>query len=415
MRTGKRKCLQVIFLVVTALLFLPPSYAEVSLHGFLEGNYSFNTASQNPSGSDLKLAEETLQLRLNTEGESYRLVLKTRAIYDHIAGKTRIRLREGYFDYAADDWEVTVGRQVITWGVGDLIFINDVFPKSYAAFFGGKPLEYMKKGIDGIRIGLYPASVSLEIVVIPFFTPDDNPSSDRFWLFDPMPSVTDREEKKPSTTIENTEIALRAYRDISGFDTSVYFYKGFFRQPSLLPEDTVSALVFYPEVSVYGISLQGRAAGGILSLEAGYYESRQDRNGTDPVIPNSRTKFLLGYQRQLRKDFTAGVQYYCERMHRYSAYERNVSAGLPVQKRLYQLVTLRLTRFFMHRNLRLSVFSFYSPSYGDYMLNPEVKYNFTDDIWAAAGGNLFGGGYSWSRFGQMDRDDNIYLQIRYEF
>jgi hypothetical protein len=66
--------------------------------------------------------------------------------------------------------------------------------------------------------------------------------------------------------------------------------------------------------------------------------------------------------------------------------------------------------------LELSFLAFYSPSYEDYTLNPEIKYNFTDSIWAAAGANIFGRGrYAYSQFGQLDKNDNIYIQARYEF
>ena len=68
----------------------------------------------------------------------------------------------------------------------------------------------------------------------------------------------------------------------------------------------------------------------------------------------------------------------------------------------------------MHQALRLSLFVFYSPSDEDYMLNPEVKYKFTDKVWAAVGGNVFDGN-SGGRFGQLDKNDNAYLQMRYEF
>jgi hypothetical protein len=55
------------------------------------------------------------------------------------------------------------------------------------------------------------------------------------------------------------------------------------------------------------------------------------------------------------------------------------------------------------------------PPAGDYLLNPEVKYNFSDHIWAAIGGMVFGNGEKWSQFGQFDKNDNVYLQVRYEF
>lgn len=49
------------------------------------------------------------------------------------------------------------------------------------------------------------------------------------------------------------------------------------------------------------------------------------------------------------------------------------------------------------------------------MLNPELKYNFSDHLWAAIGGNIFGGGEKWDQFGQLAKNDNVYAQIRYEF
>src|SRR4030067_939680 len=111
-------------------------------------------------------------------------------------------------------------------------------------------------------------------------------------IFDPMPSVTNRKEKEPSTKIDNTEIALRIYRDVAGFDGSIYFYRGFFRQPSMLPDSMTAPTkitLFYPELSVYVASLQGRMFDGVISLETGFYDSRQDRDGTDPMTPNSQT------------------------------------------------------------------------------------------------------------------------------
>lgn len=409
-----------IFLLIV-LLYLLPSYAiasDISLHGFLQGNYSFNTDSSNPDGGDFKWAEERLQLKLDASKEPFHLFIKTDTFYDHIDEKADLELREGYLDYTEKKWDLRVGRQVITWGLGDLLFINDVFPKDYEAFFSGRPMEYLKKGVDGAKIGIYPGFASFELVAIPFFEPNNFPDQKRFWMYDPMYMITNREEKEPSSNLKNTEVALRTYRDVAGFDTSLYFYRGFFRQPWMMPDNPMmptKLTLFYPELSVYGASLQGRALDGVLSLEAGYYDSRQDRKGTDPMTPNSQTRFLIGYQRQLWEDFTIGLQYYGEYMQDYAEYERSLPSGFPKEKRLHDLVTLRLTQFLRHQTLRLSFFTFYSPSDGDYMLNPEIKYNFSDHIWAAVGGNIFGGGESWTQFGQLDKNDNIYLQLRYEF
>lgn len=404
--------------VCCVLSFSNAIASEISLHGFLQGNYSAAAEVPNPDGGDFKLAEERLQLKLDASKDPFHLFLKTDVFYDHISKDSELEVREGYLDFTSSKWDMRIGRQVITWGLGDLLFINDVFPKDYEAFFSGRPLEYLKKGVDGVKIGMYPNIASFELVVVPFFEPNHFPDPKRFWMFDPMSSLQNREREKPSTTLKNTEIALRAYRDIAGFDASLYFYRGFFRQPSVMPDNpmTPSKLTFfYPRLSEYGASLQGRALGGVLSLEAGYYDSREDRKGTDPMMPNSQTRFLIGYQRQLWEDFTLGLQYYGEYMHDYEAYKSSLSAGFPKERRLHDFVGVRLMQFLLHQTMKLSFFSFWSLSDGDYLMNPEVKYNFTDHVWAAVGAMSFGGGEEWGQFGQLDRNDNVYLQVRYEF
>ncbi len=123
----------------------------------------------------------------------------------------------------------------------------------------------------------------------------------------------------------------------------------------------------------------------------------------------------MGYQRQPWTYFTAGLQYYVEYMQNYSEYLANLPPGIPAAPEWNDLFSVRLTQMLRHQTLKLSWFMFYSPAAGDFMLNPEVKYNFTDSIWAALGSNIFGGGNKASQFGQLARDNNTYVQVRYEF
>jgi hypothetical protein len=396
------------FLIASsAILYLPAcsvAAPDIALHGFLQGNYTLSTASENPGGGEFKWAEETAQVKLDGESEPYYMFIKAEASYDHIGDDAGVDLREGYLDLVFQRWDLRLGRQVITWGLGDLIFITDIYPKDYEAFYAGRPLEYLKKGVDGLKAGMYLTAVNIEGVLVPFFEPDTFPREERFH------SSADRRGDEPGVTFEDAEVATRAYRSLGGADAALYFYRGFFRTPSLSPEGGY----FYPELSVYGMSIEGRAAGGIIGLETGYYDSRQDREGDDPSVANSSTRFLAAYKRQLAEDLTAGLQYYGEYMRKYSSYEKTLPPGSLHEDRLYQLATLRLTRFLMHQNLRLSMFMFRGLSDEDYMLTLEAKYKFTDNVWAAIGGNVFGG-KAGGRFGRLDRNDNSYLQVRYEF
>ena len=401
-------------LALTALLLAAaPAAAELTVSGFLQQNTAFNASGANPDGRRYKWLEERAQLKLDATSGNWRGHLKADGAYDHLGRGGLSEVREAFVDHTAGAFDVRVGRQVITWGLGDLVFVNDVFPKDHEALFAGRPLEYLKRGVDAIKLGAYPELASFEFVIAPSFRESRIPDARRFHLFDPMPAVTNRATDKPG----QGEWGLRAYRDIAGYDAAVYLYRGFQRTPSMRPDNLAAPTritFFHPELSVIGASLSGRAGSGVLSLEAAYYDSRQDRAGTDFTVPNSQTRLLAGYQLQPWEDFTLSFQYYGERMHDYAAYRAALPAGFPEDKRWNHTVTARATQFFLHQTLRLSVYAAYNASNGDYFFNPELRYSFTDRVWGAVGANAFGG-KPWGQFGQLSRDDNVYLQLRYEF
>jgi hypothetical protein len=403
------------FAAFWAVLLLAPlaARAEVTLSGFLQQNTAVNTVAANPDGRHYKWLEERAQIRLDATGGAWRLLAKGDFAYDHLGRRDQSELREGYVDYTADSWDMRIGRQVITWGLGDLVFVNDVFPKDHEALFAGRPLEYLKRGVDAVKLGAYPEFASFELVLAPNFRESRIPDARRFWLYDPMPAVTNRDTVKPG----QGDAGLRMYRDIAGYDAALYLYRGFQRTPSMRPDSMTAPTritFFYPRLSVYGASLSGRAGKGVISLEAAYYDSRQDGSGRDFTVPNSQARLLVGYQIQPVEDLSLGVQYYAELMHDYAAYLAAQPAGFPVERQWNHTLTLRATRMLMHQTLRLSLYASYNASNRDYFINPELRYSFTDRIWGAVGANVFGG-KPWGQFGQLSRDDNMYLQVRYEF
>lgn len=403
----------------------PADVGDLELHGFLVGNLSGRTAERGPGGRRLLLAEERARLDVEWWADEAELsaLLKADLIHDAVAGEWDLDLREGYLQYRIGPLDLRAGRQVVTWGVGDLLFINDVFPKDWVSFFSGRPLEYLKLGVDGLRATFYSRAADVEVVVLPRFEPDKLPARDRFFLFDPLAAVTDREEVRPSTSLDDTEVAVRLYRRLGRFEISGYAYRGFWRAPAARTEEVrprrppqpAGVVLRYPELSVYGASLQGGVLEGIVSLEFGYYDSRRDPAGTDPSVPNSQVRFLVGYQRQLMEDFTVGLQYYVEGMRHHDAYMASLPAGLPPAGSYRDTVAVRLTRWLRHRTLRLSLFAFYSPVDADYLLQPEGWYRFGHGLSVTAGANLFGGSDPTSFLGQFDRDDNAYVAVRFDF
>jgi len=280
---------------------------EMDFQSFALGTYTArigNDVPQTPEGGKFLLAEERLRLELNmwTDFVEAEILVKLDGVHDWVANEFSLDLREAYLDFTTGKADFRFGRQIATWGVGDLLFVNDVFPKNWVSFFSGRPLEYLKVGIDAFR-GRYSSDLlNAEFLLIPRFEPDTLPTPMRFFLHDDFAHVSLRDEQLPDTGFDDPELALRLYRRFGGYDISFYTYRGYWRSPSQLADGPVNpgrVTHFFPALSTYGVSAQGQALHGVISLEAAYYDSRDDPGGDIVAIPNSQARFLVGYQKQL--------------------------------------------------------------------------------------------------------------------
>ena len=389
---------------------------ELEVHGFLQANYSVRVADPEPGdpADDFLLGDHRLQLDLGRSGDTVSFATKVDFVHDAISTDATLDVREAQITFSGDRHDVTVGRQVLTWGVGDLVFINDLFTKDWTALIAGQPLQYLKLGSDGVSTNLYLGAVSVQVAVLPFFEPDRLPRGDRLIGYTPFPGrpIVD---VRPTRTPGNAELAARVYGYLGGFDLSGYVYRGFWGAPPGIRPETDHVAWFSPELSAYGASAQGGFAGGIVSAELGFYDSRQDPDGRDPSIENSQVRTLVGYQRAIGSDLTIGGQYYAERMLDHAAYRATLPAGFPQRARTRHNLTARLTRTFNYQASQVSLFVWLSPNEADVYLNPEVRHAVTDDAWVAVGGNLFAGSEPHTFFGQFDRNDNIYTTVRLMF
>jgi hypothetical protein len=395
--------------------------ADWPFHGFAQVNWSVRTTSAEDErllSSDFLLGEERLQLeleRFSASGTAGFLV-KIDFFHDALDKRADLEVREAYVDVAVAPVTLRLGRQIITWGVGDLIFINDVFPKDYTALFSGQPLQYLKVGVDAFKLDFTSGLASAEFVVVPSFEPDRLPGPDRFVLFDPFPGLQPV-ERRPDLSLSNMELAARLYRRLVGADVSLYAYRGFFGSPVAQPDGELEAdqvLLRFPRLNVYGASLQRAGFGGVVSAELGYYDSREDPDGSDPWVPNSEVRALLGYQRQLWAEAQLGLQYYAEWMQDYDAYLTSLDATSELRDEVRHVATLRYTQHLAYQTWQLSVFLFLGLSEADYYAIPEIRHRLTEDLWLALGANVFGGGKR-DLFGALEGNDNVYLVARFGF
>jgi len=102
-------------------------------------------------------------------------------------------------------------------------------------------------------------------------------------------------------------------------------------------------------------------------------------------------------------------------MDHYGTYRVVLPAGFPIQDRFRGIVSARLTQWLRYQTLKLALFAAMSPTDVDYFLQPEISYRVIDNLGLALGANLFGGRDGTTFFGQMEKNDNVFLNVRYDF
>lgn len=398
---------------------------NIALHGFVQANYAVRTASTGqaltPKGHSLPeyiLGDERIQIKFDESKGKTKFFGRMDFYYDAIDKKMGLDLREAYIDVALGKFDIRTGRQIITWGLGDLVFISDVFPKDWVAFLSGRPLQYLKVGSDAININFFPKAASFQLIVTPFYQADVLPTGERLQAFDPFPTIAFRKEIQPELSIKNTQISGRIYRYIGNFDVSLYFHKGFWGSPPglLLDQQTQNSLsIVHPKLNLYSVSMQGSLLSGILSVEGGYLDSRDDTDGTNPGIENSQARLMMGYNRPFGSDLSINIQYYGEQIQNYAEMVQSLGTSANIRKELRHTLSFRLTQYVNYQTLKFSIFTSYSFNEQDYFIKPEIKYDLGSDIYVTIGYSLFGGKQSHTFYGQFDKNDGISLTLRYGF
>jgi hypothetical protein len=416
-----------LIVLMLSMLLGGNAYADdenYEVNWFLLMNYAGRTSDLPEGfgdGGDWLLGEERLRMDIVAWSDTVpaEVTIRMDFFHDAIDGEFDVDLREAYLDYTTGPWDIRIGRQIITWGVGDLVFINDVWPKDWVSFFSGRPLGYLKTGVDGARFRFTGDSFGAEFIALPTFEADNLPGYDRFAYFDPMIGIKNRTTVEPERTFENAEIAGRLYTSMAGFDLSGYYYKGFWHEPSATPNDFFmpSAITLsYPKLNVYGASAQGTVPiGGILSLEFGYYDSEDDRDGVNPLIKNSEVRYLIGYSRAFPDDLTIGVQYFRKEFLDYDNYLANLAPGMPASEDYRDEITVSVRKQLMQQKMTLYVFAYYSLVDEDYYILPSIEYKYSDELSLKVGGNFWGGDDKTTFLAQFDDNDNIYASIRFDF
>jgi hypothetical protein len=170
----------------------------LSWTGFVESAYG-RRLDADPNGLQRRTLGD-LRARIETEwsAEAFRLTFKGDLLFDDYESESEAELRELAIQATPrSSIDLKVGRQVLTWGTGDLIFLNDLFPKNWVSFFFGREDDYLKDPSDAVRLTWYTDAVNVDVVWSPEFDPDNYLTGARASFFWPL---TRRRHRRPAAT-----------------------------------------------------------------------------------------------------------------------------------------------------------------------------------------------------------------------
>lgn len=384
--------------------------------GFVEAGYGY-FLQNNIVNSNASLAEITARVNLDYSHELFELVAKTEIIYDDIKDDAFGQARELNISFSpTSNSDVKLGRQILTWGTGDYIFLNDLFAKNWQSFFAGRDDQYLKAPSDSAKGTWYFGEYSFDLTWTPEFTPDIYLTGQRFSFYAPQT----QEIVAPANNFQvqqtnSSQWASRLSTNKNGVEYAIYGYKGFWSTPVGITENEIQPLPYFPKMNAWGASVRLAIAGGLFNAEYANYHSSEDRKGENPWVANGQNRLLFGFEKEVVKDLTASVQFYLEQSKHYdNLLAHSQQPTLEVDKNR-QLFTLRLTYRALQQKLILNLFTFYSPTDDDSYLKPSLSYRYNDQWLFSAGANIFSGDKKHTFFGQHQQNSNGWLRMKMQF
>ena len=391
----------------------------IPINGYIESTLSYRT--QNSDAIAEEWIAQDLRARLQTYIQSHGITAsyKGELFYDGITSEWHATNREAYIGFSPGSAiDVRAGRQVLTWGTGDLLFLNDFFPKDWVAFFSGYDQQYLKAPSDALKISGFSDAINVDLIWSPRFDADNFITGEKLVYYSPfageiVAAPPPLRARNPGKSLKDGELAARFYKSVQGVEYAFYLYQGFFKTPE--GYDSVEQIPYFPELQSLGASARANAFGGITNIEYAYWNSKESNNGKNPFVPTNQSRLLIGYESEVVRNLTASYQFYSEYTHNYERLKEWYPNPASRPRKARQVLTTRWTLNTQQSNLVYSLFLFYSPSDKDYYLIPNVMYRMGDSWQFNSGANLLGGDHNYTLFGQMEENSNIYVRAKYIF
>ncbi|MGB3727274.1 MAG: hypothetical protein WA981_16100, partial [Glaciecola sp.] len=202
-------------------------FTELAHGGFTQNNVVSNS---------LSLSEARARIELEYTSDAISWFASGDVLHDEVVNDTQLNAREIYLSFSpTSQLDLKIGKQVITWGTGDYLFLNDLFAKDWQSFFSGRSDEYLKASSDSLRLTAYIDSITIDLAYTPRFTPDNYINGERFSFFSPFANNGEGQQVAPNEFAainhRSPQWSMRIASTVNGVEYAAYGYKGRWTTP----------------------------------------------------------------------------------------------------------------------------------------------------------------------------------------
>ena len=334
--------------------------------------------------------------------------------------RSYIRSEEAYLLYGGDDFDFRIGQQQIVWGKTDGLRMLDIV----------NPLDMREFILDDFldsRIGLWSARLNwyadvagreheFEFILIPDARPVDLAPPGSRWAF-ALPTIpagtviATQTGEKPGWRPSDIEAGIAWRANLSGWDLSLNWFYGWKDTPGMQKNMTPGLLTLIPiyqRMNTVGGSFSNAFGAtvlrGELAVNIGESINKTGMTLLTSVGTETTLNASLGVDYN-KNNWRISPQFFI----RYLPGWDNTVA----EDQASGFASLMISTDYMNEQLKPEMITLYDWADGSWMLRPKVSYEFSDQIIARTGVDLFVGSNGF--FGQFDKNDRVYSELEYTF
>lgn len=401
--------------VIGVLLAQNIAYPQLDVRGFVDTYHAVRVKDP----QDYLSFRTRVRVETMAESDDASIFASFNAIKNHIIpSRDGFELREAYLQYAAESWDLRLGRQLIIWGKTDGVEITDLIsPKDYTEFLA-QDYDDIRMPVDALKFRYLRDQMTAEFVCVPVFQSAILPGDDSPWALDgEIPDdveISYEDPLAPEKKLKNSEIGGRLLFYLPGVDlafSSLYTWNKTPAMSQTLTEDSETKyLSIRPEhhrLTFVGFGFSVPYGPLVFRGESAFSTGRrfEPEDPDDGLFKKNALNSLLGVDWYPGSEWTLSAQF----AHHFI---------LDYDERIYDnehetLATLSVSKNLLRNTLTLSTFGYVGMNNRELFNRSSADYSLTDGLYLEAGIDLFLG--NEGVFGQYKDNTEVWLKAKYSF